>query len=256
MELGLRGKVVLVTGASRGIGRAIAEAFAAEGCRLCICARGRQTLEEAAAVLRQRGAEVLAVAADVTQPDQVEHVVQAALERYGRIDVLVNNVGGSTGAGIAETSDIEWQQGLELNLLSSVRMSRAVVPVMRRQGGGAIIMISSIYGRESGGRMVYNAAKAAQISLTKAMARELGGQGIRVNTVAPGSILFPGGGWERRMQADPEGMARFVQQEMPYGRFGRPEEVASVVVFLASERASLVNGACIPVDGAQGRSNI
>ena len=256
MELGLRGKVVLVTGASRGIGRAIAEAFAAEGCRLCICARGRQALEEAAAALRQRGAEVLAVVADVTQPDQVEHVVQAALERYGRIDVLVNNVGGSTGAGIAETSDIDWQQGLELNLLSSVRMSRAVVPVMRRQGSGAIIMISSIYGRESGGRMVYNAAKAAQISLTKAMARELGGQGIRVNTVAPGSILFPGGGWERRMQADPEGMARFIQQEMPYGRFGRPEEVASVVVFLASERASLVNGACIPVDGAQGRSNI
>ena len=256
MELGLRGKVVLVTGASRGIGRAIAEAFAAEGCRLCICARGRQALEEAAAALRQRGAEVLAVVADVTQPDQVERVVQAALERYGRIDVLVNNVGGSTGAGIAETSDIDRQQGLELNLLSSVRMSRAVVPVMRRQGSGAIIMISSIYGRESGGRMVYNAAKAAQISLTKAMARELGGQGIRVNTVAPGSILFPGGGWERRMQADPEGMARFIQQEMPYGRFGRPEEVASVVVFLASERASLVNGACIPVDGAQGRSNI
>ncbi len=256
MELGLRGKVVLVTGASRGIGRAIAEAFVEEGCRLCICARGRQALEEAAAALRQRGAEVLAVAADVTQPDQVEHVVQAALERYGRIDVLVNNVGGSTGAGIAETSDVEWQQGLELNLLSSVRMSRAVVPVMQRQGSGAIIMISSIYGRESGGRMVYNAAKAAQISLTKAMARELGSQGIRVNTVAPGSILFPGGGWERRMQADPEGMARFVQQEMPYGRFGRPEEVASVVVFLASERASLVNGACIPVDGGQGRSNI
>ena len=256
MELGLREKVVLVTGASRGIGRAIAEAFADEGCRLCICARGRQTLEEAAGALRRRGAEVLAVAADVTQPDQVERVVQAALEHYGRIDVLVNNVGGSTGAGIAETSDAEWQQGLELNLLSSVRMSRAVVPIMKRQGGGAIIMISSIYGRESGGRMVYNAAKAAQISLTKAMARELGGQGIRVNTVAPGSILFPGGGWERRLQADPEGMTRFVQQEMPYGRFGRPEEVASVVVFLASERASLVNGACIPVDGAQGRSNI
>lgn len=256
MELGLREKVVLVTGASRGIGRAIAEAFADEGSRLCICARGRQTLEEAAGALRRRGAEVLAVAADVTQPDQVERVVQAALEHYGRIDVLVNNVGGSTGEGIAETSDAEWQQGLELNLLSSVRMSRAVVPIMKRQGGGAIIMISSIYGRESGGRMVYNAAKAAQISLTKAMARELGGQGIRVNTVAPGSILFPGGGWERRLQADPEGMARFVQQEMPYGRFGRPEEVASVVVFLASERASLVNGACIPVDGAQGRSNI
>jgi 3-oxoacyl-[acyl-carrier protein] reductase len=256
MELGLRGKVVLVTGASRGIGRAIAEAFAEEGCRLCICARGQQALDEAAAALRERGAEVLAVAADVTQPDQVEQVVQATLARYGRIDVLVNNVGGSTGGGIAETSDAEWQQGLELNLLSSVRMSRAVVPIMQRQGGGAIIMISSIYGRESGGRMVYNAAKAAQISLTKAMARELGGQGIRVNTVAPGSILFPGGGWERRLQADPEGMAQFIRQELPYGRFGRPEEVASVVVFLASERASLVNGACIPVDGAQGRSNI
>jgi len=146
----------------------------------------------------------------------------------------------------------------DLYLTCNVQATQRLVEAMRLHSKARLIYAStsSIYGRESGGRMVYNAAKAAQISLTKAMARELGGQGIRVNTVAPGSILFPGGGWERRLQADPEGMARFVQQEMPYGRFGRPEEVASVVVFLASERASLVNGACIPVDGAQGRSNI
>ncbi len=117
-------------------------------------------------------------------------------------------------------------------------------------------MISSVWGRESGGHITYNASKAAEISLCKALAREFAGDGVRVNNVAPGSILFPGGGWERRMKADPEGMAEFIKREMPLGRFGRPEEIANVVVFLASGRASLVTGACINVDGCQSRSNI
>ena len=127
---------------------------------------------------------------------------------------------------------------------------------MKKQGSGVIIMITSIYGREGGGHITYNAAKSAAISMTKSLAKELAPDNIRVNSIAPGSILFPGGGWDRRMKADPEGMKAFVESEMPLGRFGKPEEIANVVVFLASDCASLITGACINVDGCQSRSNI
>jgi 3-oxoacyl-[acyl-carrier protein] reductase len=127
---------------------------------------------------------------------------------------------------------------------------------MRARGGGVILFVTSIWGRESGGRMTYNAVKAAETSLAKAMAQQLAGDNIRVVSVAPGSILFPGGSWHKRQQADPEGIADFVRRELPFGRFGRPEEVGTVVAFLASPRASWISGACIVVDGCQGRTNI
>ncbi|HLH23961.1 MAG TPA: SDR family oxidoreductase [Chloroflexota bacterium] len=256
MDLGLTGKVALVTGASRGIGKAIALGLGAEGCRVALVARTREAVEAAAAEVAARGADALPIVADVSVAADVERMIDAAAARWGRLDVLVNNVGGRRGGAFMETTDEDWLGAFELNVLSAIRASRAAVPHLRQQGGGAIVMISSIYGREAGGVVTYNATKSAMISLTKNLARELAGENIRVNSVAPGSISFPGGSWWRRQQEDPQAMAEFVRRDMPYGRFGRVDEVANVAVFLASERASLMTGACVPVDGAQGRSNI
>lgn len=259
MDLELEGKVAIVTGSSRGLGFASAAALLREGCRVTICARNEQRLAAAAAELRTlSGADghLLTVAADVATPGGVEAVVTRTVETFGGLDILVNNVGLGRGAGIADTSDAEWQEAFDQTLYPAIRASRLAVPHLRRRGGGSIVMIASIWGRESGGRMTYNAVKAAEISLAKAMAQQLARDNIRVNSVAPGSILFPGGSWDRRVQDDPEGMADFVRRELPFGRFGRPEEVGATVAFLVSPRASWISGASVPVDGCQSRSQI
>ena len=258
MDLQLTGKIALVTGSSRGLGLASARALLDEGCRVAICARGSERLEEAAATLRQAGApeDVLAVQADLSAEAGVETTVRRTVDAFGGLDILVNNVGRAGGGGITEASDAEWQAALDETLFPAIRASRLAVPHLRRRGGGVILMIASIWGRESGGRMTYNAVKAAEISLAKAMAQQLAADNIRVNSVAPGSISFPGGSWHRRQREDPEGMAAFVRQQLPFGRFGRAEEVGAVVAFLASPRASWVSGATVTVDGCQSRSLI
>jgi 3-oxoacyl-[acyl-carrier protein] reductase len=258
MDLGLTDKIVIVTGSTRGLGLASARALVAEGCHVTICARGEAGLTQAAADLRALGGhgKVTAVQADVSTEHGVAAVIARTVEAHGGLDILVNNVGLGRGSTITETSDADWQEAFDQTLFPAIRASRLAVPHMRRRGGGSIVMIASIYGRESGGRMTYNAVKAAEISLAKSMAQQLAKDNIRVNSVAPGSILFPGGSWHRRQLEDPAGIAEFVARDLPFGRFGRPEEVGAVVAFLVSPRASWISGASVPVDGCQSRSLI
>jgi 3-oxoacyl-[acyl-carrier protein] reductase len=259
MDLGLAGKIAIVTGSTRGLGLAIATELVQEGCQVTICARGETGIADAVEHLRTLpgGAErVLAVQADVSTDKGVADVILRTVETFGGLDILVNNVGLAKGSDIVNTTDVEWQEAFDQTLFPAVRASRMAVPQMRKRGGGSIVMIASIWGRESGGRMTYNAVKAAEISLAKAMAQQLARDNIRVNSVAPGSIMFPGGSWHKRQQADPDFIADMIKRELPFGRFGRADEVGSVVAFLASSRASWVSGASIVVDGCQGRSNL
>ena len=257
MDLGLNGKVALVTGGSRGIGRSIALGFAEEGCKVAISARGQEKLDATVQEIKDVGGEVLGVQSDMVVPTDIEKLVGETTKTLGKIDILVSNVGGSRGGStFSEAGDDDWMEVLDINLYAAVRASRLVIPDMKEKGSGVIIIISSIFGRESGGAVTYNAAKAGEISLAKSLSKELAPFNIRVNSVCPGSILFPGGNWQRRQEADPEKIANFVKSDMPLGRFGKPEEIADVVVFLSSERASLVTGASINVDGSQSRSLI
>jgi 3-oxoacyl-[acyl-carrier protein] reductase len=252
MELGIRGKCAVVTGGSRGIGRAIALRLAEEGAAVAICARGEPALRKAEAELRARSVPVHAAVCDVGNPDALEGFLDAAHAALGPPRILVNNP-----SGLSFTDDpAAWQSAFNVDLMAAVRASWKVVPWMTGAGGGSIIHISSIAGLEAlGFPPAYCAAKAALVSHSKTLAVALAPQKIRVNTVAPGSIEFPDGLWDQARQGDPD-YYNAVLATIPMGRMGTPEEVAEVVAFLASERASWVTGVCLSVDGAQHKGNL
>jgi 3-oxoacyl-[acyl-carrier protein] reductase len=251
MDLGLRGKAAVVTGGSRGIGRAVAMRLADEGANVAICARGEAPLRESEQELRARGVAVYAAVCDVTSKDSLDGFLDAARERLGAVDILVNNASGFN----LSDDDSGWAASLDTDLMAAVRATWRVVPWMAEAGGGAIVHISSIAGLEAGWPPPYAVAKAALVSHAATSAASLAPRKIRVNTVAPGSIEFPGGIWDRSRETNPDLYAAILHS-IPWGRLGTAEEVADVVAFIASPRASWVTGACITVDGGQHRGNV
>jgi 3-oxoacyl-[acyl-carrier protein] reductase len=251
VDYGIAGKVGLVTAATRGIGLGIAESLAREGARVAVIARTEADVARVAKSIGGAG-----IAADVLDEEDCARAVSETEQALGPIDILVNNFDARAGSSWDDTGPSELESAFRGNVVVTARVTKLVLPGMIGRGWGRIVVITSVWGREAGGAPAYNVAKAGEISLVKSLAREVASKGVTVNGVAPGSVLWEGGGWHRRSQADPQGIADFVRQEMPMGRFGTVEEVASVVAFVCSRQASLLNGANISVDGAQGRSNI
>jgi 3-oxoacyl-[acyl-carrier protein] reductase len=250
MELELGGKVVLVAGASRGIGLAIAVAFAREGARVVLTARDAARLESACTDVP---GERIAVAADMATTEGIQSALNRATEEWGGVDAVVANVGSGRTASAAEATREGWQHALDVNLMPAVLLAKSALPLLPA-GTGSFTAISSITGREAlDAPVTYTAAKAALNAAMKSLARTAGQDGVRVNAVAPGNVLFPGGDWQERLDRHGDETRRYIDEQVPLQRFGRPEEIADAVVYLASARAAFVTGAVLVVDGGQTR---
>ncbi len=256
MELGLKGKYALITGGSHGIGRSIAIELAKEGVNIAICSRTQSKLDETISILKQYNVDSISVNVDVLEVDAVDKVMNVINKRWGKIDILVNNVGGGGRWGKEEPLDTKpevWGEVYNKNAAAAVQFTMKSLPYMLQNKWGRVITITSTYGLQGGGRPWFNMAKAAQTALMKNLAikKHYVRSGITFNSVAPGGIFIPDTGWEDEQKNDPEGFAKLMDENWPMGRIGTPEEVANVVVFLCSPKSSLVNGASILVDGGE-----
>ena len=259
MELGLQGKVALVTGGSKGLGQAIALELAREGAEVAICSRNQAEIEAAGAEIgRACGRAALALVADVTKREDIERFVAAAAECFGGIDLLVNNAGRATPGSFETLSDEQWQADLDIKLFAQIRCSRAVLPHMRARGGGRIVNINAVYGKMPDPTFFATSTnRAACLGFTKALALQLAPEHILVNSVNIGFVVTPQWEniWQKRapqLERD-EFFRQMAQQDVPLGRFGTPEEVAGIVAFLCSRRASYITGASIDVSGGMGK---
>ncbi len=256
MDLGLKGKVALVAGASQGMGRAAALGFAREGAKVAICARGGAALNEAADMIRRETkGDVLAMVADMAKGEDIERFVSKSAEHYGRIDIIVNNAGGPPPGEFMKFSDEDWNKAYNLSFMSTMRMTREAVPHMRKVGGGRVINITSYAVKEPiAGLVLSNAVRSAVIGLAKTLSRELGRDNILINNVCPGRIDTERA--QKLNKARAERLGRPVEEinkemaaEVPLGRYGTAEETADLIVFLGSDRASYITGTTIQIDG-------
>jgi NAD(P)-dependent dehydrogenase (short-subunit alcohol dehydrogenase family) len=257
VDLKLKGQVAVITGGSVGIGLAVAEGLAAEGVHLALCARDEARLREVGARIRDaQGVRVLTVAADVTKPADIITLSQEVEKEFGGADILINNAGTGSEEKIMDAPDEKWQYYWDLHVMAAVRMSRAIVPLMRRRGGGVIINNASICAKQPlGYEPIYNTTKAALVMFSKCLANELIGESIRVNTISPGLILTPDWWKTAGILSQQEGITaqeyldRIARENAPIGRFGSPEELANFFVFLCSPLASYCVGSTYYVDG-------
>ncbi|MFU8815642.1 MAG: SDR family NAD(P)-dependent oxidoreductase [Pseudomonadales bacterium] len=251
MDLGLKDRNVIVTGGSKGIGRSIALAFAAEGANVAICARTPEALEATAKEIGDLGVQCHAATCDVGEKSSLEAFLEGVKAAFGEVHVLVNN---ASGFGVSD-DESGWKTSFDVDMMASVRATWKTVPWIAEAGGGSVIHIASTSGLEAGSPPAYAAVKAALMSHSKTLAINLAPQNIRVNTVAPGSIEFPGGMWETIREHNTP-MYEGIRNSIPFGRLGRPEEVAAAVVFLASAPASWITGVTLSVDGGQHKGNL
>ena len=257
MDLGIKGRVAIVTGGSRGLGRMSALALAREGVNVAICGRTQATLDKTVGELKSLGVSSTGIVADISETSSAQNVYDGTVDELGQVDILVNNVGGRRGTTMADTTEEQFKASLEFNLFGALRLMRLVIPGMKSRKWGRIINIASIWGREYGASADYMTGKAGLIAATKFTAVELVKDNVLVNSVAPGSIIHPGSTWERfSNEQAPEVVQEFIARNLPAGKFGWPEPIGDIVAFLASERASMITGACINVDAGQSKSLI